>query len=85
MARKTTMTQRARILQYLMKYGSITPIDAMREFGCMRLATRIFELKQSGWGITTRIETAKNQFGENVHYARYIFNNYSSEGKKNAQ
>lgn len=65
------LNQREKIIAYIEKYGSITPLDALREFGCMRLATRIFELKEDGYKIKTVIEKAKNKSGEPVHYARY--------------
>lgn len=65
-------TQREKILEYLKEYSSITPLDALREFNCMRLATRVFELKQQGYNIKTVIERAENKSGEPVHYARYF-------------
>lgn len=33
------MTQCEKILKYIDENGSITPLDALREFGCMRLAS----------------------------------------------
>lgn len=66
------LTQREKIIAYLKEYGSITPLDALREFNCMRLATRVFELKKQGYKIKTVIEKAKNKSGEPVHYARYF-------------
>lgn len=65
-------TQREKVLSYLREWGSITTLDALREFGCMRLATRVFELKRQGYNIATVIERAENKSGEIVHYARYI-------------
>lgn len=65
-------TQREKVLDYMREWGSITPLDALREFGCMRLATRVFELKQQGYNIVTVIENAENKNGEPVHYARYV-------------
>ncbi len=65
------MTQAEKILQYLRENGSITPLDAMREFGCMRLASRICDLKRSGLPIKKEMEAAKNRYGETVHFARY--------------
>ncbi len=64
-------TQCERIVQYLETEGSITPLDALREFGCMRLASRITDLKRQGYPITRKMETAKNKAGEAVRYARY--------------
>lgn len=72
MKKHKALTQRDKILAHFKKYGSITPLDALREFGCMRLATRIFELKEDGYKIKTVIEKAKNKSGEPVHYARYF-------------
>jgi hypothetical protein len=41
-------SQNARILQAL-KFGrKLTPMAALRLFGCMRLAARIYELRQQG-------------------------------------
>lgn len=76
------MTQRAKVLWWLKKYGSITPLDALREFGCMRLASRIAELKEAGFGIETTIETAKNKNGENVRFARYTLKTIEREDQK---
>lgn len=68
------MTQSERILQYMRDYGSITAHDAMREFGCMRLGARIWDLKHDGHDIRTTFESAKNRYGDKVSYARYTIN-----------
>lgn len=65
-------TQNEKILKYLQENGSITPIDALREFGCMRLGARIWDLKSIGYEITSKMETTKNRYGEPVHFARYF-------------
>jgi hypothetical protein len=65
------MTQCERIINYIEDNGSITQLDALREFGCMRLASRISDLKKSGMRIITETETARNRYGEKVSYARY--------------
>lgn len=65
------MTQCQKIHKYLKEYGSITPLDALREFGCMRLAARIKDLIDQGVNIVSEIEYSVNRFGEKVHYARY--------------
>lgn len=65
------MTQNEKIIKYIETEGSITPLDALREFGCMRLASRISELKRAGYPISKDMETAKNKAGEPVRYARY--------------
>ncbi len=43
--------QNKRILKHLKKGLSITPLSALRLFGCMRLAARIYELRQAGHDI----------------------------------
>ena len=65
------VTQCEKILRHMADVGSITPLDALREFGCMRLASRISDLKRQGYVITKEFETAKNKAGEPVRYARY--------------
>lgn len=65
------MTQTERILRHLNDYGSITALDALREYGCMRLGARIWDLKHQGHDIKTTFETAENRYGKNVSYARY--------------
>ena len=49
------MTQTAIILDHLSSGKKLTPIDALNEFGCFRLAARIGELRQMGHDITTTI------------------------------
>ena len=58
-------TQTDRIQRYLEDFGSITPLDALREFGCMRLGARIWELRNKrGLPISTRYESYRNRYGE---------------------
>ena len=64
-------TQKEKVLAYMQRYGSITPIDALREFSCMRLGARIADLKADGHHIKTEMVGSKNKFGEPVHYASY--------------
>jgi hypothetical protein len=39
------------VLQYLKSGKTLTPLDALYNFGCFRLSARIYELKDSGWPI----------------------------------
>jgi hypothetical protein len=64
-------SQELLILDYLRKYGSITPQDALNEFGCFRLGARICELRARGFGIDTTLETGVNKMGQPTRYARY--------------
>ena len=65
------VTQKDKILRYMMENGSITPLDAMREFSCMRLGARIADLKADGYDIRTEFRSGKNKFGEATHWASY--------------
>lgn len=65
------MTQTQKIIEYMKKYGSITPLDALREFGCMRLAARINDIERQGVTIAHETEHSVNRDGDKVCYARY--------------
>lgn len=70
-------TQCDKIIQYMKDYGSITPLDAIREFGCMRLAARIADIKKTGdYVIIKEMETSKNRYLETIRYARYRLEDY---------
>ena len=64
-------TQCERIMEYIKAEGSITQHDALREFGCMRLASRVSELRKAGVPIVKTLEKSKNRYGEPISYARY--------------
>lgn len=49
--KKRGLSQKIRILAYLKGGGVLTPILALEEFGCMRPAARIFELREEGHDI----------------------------------
>lgn len=50
-------TQNEKILNYLMKGKTITPITALNMFGCFRLAARISDLRKDGHAIYTETIT----------------------------
>jgi hypothetical protein len=52
-------------------FGSITQIQALFDLGCMRLASRISDLRQQGYTIGRRMKTGKNRYGESVSFAEY--------------
>lgn len=68
---ETKATQRARIMRHLEKYGSITSLEALSEYGIMRLASRISELKKRGEKIERTMLRGENKFGESIRYAEY--------------
>ena len=65
------MTQNDRILRHLEDYGSITQMDAIRDYGIMRLASRVNDLRREGHPIVTEVVTWKNRYGEPTRWARY--------------
>ena len=67
------MTQKERIIKYLEDFGSITPLEAMKDLGIMRLSARICELIEKGYPIIRETESSKNRYGQTTHYARYRF------------
>ena len=60
-------SQTDNLLSYLHLYGSVTPLEALRDLGCMRLAARVRELRQRGHVIETNTVKADN----GKRYAEY--------------
>lgn len=65
------ITQCERIIRHLNDYGSISSREAMLEYGIMRLASRINDLKRKGYIISVEFKTGKNRYGETTHFAVY--------------
>lgn len=61
-------TQKVQILEHMQAGNAITPLDALRLFGCMRLGARIYDLKQDGHVINTLIV---KDGASGARYARY--------------
>lgn len=59
------------ILRHMKNYGSIDPNVAKEEYGCMRLAARIKDLRNRGVDIETEMVRGKNRNGGNTRYAVY--------------
>lgn len=74
------MTQCEKVLRHMEDYGSITPLEAMSEYGIMRLASRITDLKHLGFPVQRVMESSKNRYGEPTSYARYYL-----EDQKNVE
>ena len=66
-------TQNQRVLDYMHKHGSITQIEALRDIGVMRLASRVSDLRRLGYDIASRTENVKNRYGEKCRIKRYRF------------
>ena len=64
-------TQAQRVLEYISEFGAITQLEALRDLGVMRLASRISDLKKQGYAIVGTVVTVKNRYGEDTHFAVY--------------
>lgn len=64
-------TQCNQILEYMRTFGTITQLDALRDIGCMRLASRISDLRNRGYAIGRRMKTGKNRYGKDITFAEY--------------
>ena len=51
---KKYLTQAESILNHLKEGKSITPLEALYDFGCFRLASRISDLKKAGHDIESK-------------------------------
>lgn len=63
-------TQLNLILAHLKNHGYITPYDAL-DYGCMRLASRISDLRRMGHQIIAERGKGVNKRGETVYFAVY--------------
>lgn len=71
MGAHSNLTQNQRILDYLDSHGSITQLDASRELGIMRLASRISDLRRKGYHIDSKMDIVTNRYGEKCRVKRY--------------
>ena len=65
------MTQNQRVIAYLEQFGSITQLEALRDLGIMRLASRISDLKKQGYPIESTTEAVENRWEEKCYIKRY--------------
>lgn len=64
-------TQCELILAYIAEFGSITPLEAMRDLGVYRLASRISEMKKRGYHIKSEWAAVKTRRGTTSRIKRY--------------
>ena len=65
------ITQCEMIEDYLDTYGEITPLEAMRDLGIYRLASRISDMKKQGLNIKSEMVSVATRNGGRTHIARY--------------
>jgi len=63
---KKTLSQCDRILIHLQSGKTINPLQALNLYGCFRLGARIYDLKQDGFDIDSRLVHENG-----VQYAEY--------------
>lgn len=63
--------QQQRIIDYMVEFGSISPMEAFADLGITKLATRISELIADGYIIKKERVKAKNRYGDSVNFTRY--------------
>ena len=64
-------TQNDRILAYMDEFGGITQLEAIRDLGVMRLASRISDLRKMGFPIVSNRVKVQNRWGEPCRIKRY--------------
>ena len=60
---------RERVLTYIKRHGSITPLRAFSEWSETRLATYVQNLRDEGWGIDSAIRVSDSK----KRYTEYSF------------
>ena len=65
------MTQHDMILDYIERFGSISPMEAFSDLGITKLSTRVSEMSRSGIAFNKKTETSKNRLGKPTSYMRY--------------
>lgn len=71
MEEEKKLTQCDKILRHLKDNGTINPLEALKEYGIMRLASRITDLKKRGYLIISKSEKSTNRYGETVRFSVY--------------
>ena len=64
-------TQRARVVEYMKKHGSITRLNSCTELFIFELSSRIGELERRGWIFEKTRKSVKNIYGETKNFTVY--------------
>lgn len=71
MSMNSNPTQAQRILGYIENHGSITQLEALKDLGVFRLASRISELRKKGYKIESQMVKVENRYGETCRVKKY--------------
>lgn len=67
------LSQADRVLDYMLRHGGITRVDALMNLGIANLPAVIEIMRhRHGHNIITKEIAGRNRYGEPVTYARYI-------------
>ena len=73
-------TQCQMVIEHINKRGSITSLEAIKEYGITRLGSVIHILRRKeNYNILSKNETSKNRYGRKVTYSRYYFKEDDNE------
>lgn len=72
-------TQAQRVLEYIRQFGSITQLEALRDLGVMRLASRVADLRKMGFNIAGEREAVVNRY-EEISYIKRYFEEAEADG-----
>lgn len=67
----TKKSQKELILAYIEEHGSITPLEAEKHIGCLRLGARIWDLRHDGYNIVSELVVVETRGGGRATVARY--------------
>ena len=65
------MSQKQRLLDFLLTYKKINPLQAWKELGIYRLSDTVLQLRKDGYSIDTAKIEVKNKFNEDCKVAEY--------------
>ena len=66
------LSQKADVLEHLKKYGKITSMEAIKNYGATRLSAIIYDLRhKDGYDIVTNTIAVKNRYGHTSQIAEY--------------
>jgi hypothetical protein len=65
------MTQTAQILKHMQSGKTITPAEAMADYGIYRLASRIYDIERMGYTVRRETASGLNREGSIVRWREY--------------
>ena len=68
---KITSKRDKRVLDYMIEFGGITTLDAIKHLGNTRLSASIYELRASGYNVLDTWLYFNNRFGEKCRVKKY--------------